>query len=85
MAGAGFADLLECLTSTVRADLSSVNGALVEPKRSSVAAIAAWSTRPSGRASPGPSSVVAACPDALKVTLGEMVYEVEPKLDWDKG
>ena len=29
--------------------------------------------------------VLAACPDALKVTLGEMVYEVEPKLDWDKG
>ena len=57
VAGAGFADLLECLTSTVRADLSSVNGALVEPKRSSVVAIAAWSTRPSGRASPGPSSL----------------------------
>ena len=29
--------------------------------------------------------VLAAYPDALKVTLGEMVYEVEPKLDWDKG
>jgi trehalose 6-phosphate phosphatase len=24
-------------------------------------------------------------PDELKVTPGEMVYEIQPKLDWDKG
>ena len=24
-------------------------------------------------------------PDALKVTPGKMVYEIQPKLDWDKG
>jgi trehalose 6-phosphate phosphatase len=24
-------------------------------------------------------------PDELKVTPGKMVYEIQPKLDWDKG
>jgi trehalose-phosphatase len=30
-------------------------------------------------------TVLAEHPDELKVTPGKMVYEIQPKLDWDKG
>jgi trehalose 6-phosphate phosphatase len=30
-------------------------------------------------------AVLAEHPDELKVTPGKMVYEIQPKLDWDKG
>jgi trehalose 6-phosphate phosphatase len=29
--------------------------------------------------------VLAEHPDELKVTPGKMVYEIQPKIDWDKG
>ena len=29
--------------------------------------------------------MLAAEPDALRVTPGKMVYEIQPKIDWDKG
>ena len=29
--------------------------------------------------------ILADHPDELKVTTGKMVYEVQPKIDWDKG
>ena len=29
--------------------------------------------------------ILADYPDDLKMTPGKMVYEVQPKLDWDKG
>ncbi|MGZ5398336.1 MAG: trehalose-phosphatase, partial [Mycobacterium sp.] len=29
--------------------------------------------------------ILAAHPDRLKVTPGKMVYEIQPKIDWDKG
>jgi trehalose 6-phosphate phosphatase len=30
-------------------------------------------------------AVLAAHPDALRMTPGKMVYEIQPKLGWDKG
>ena len=30
-------------------------------------------------------AILAEYPDELKVTPGKMVYEIQPKLDWDKG
>jgi trehalose 6-phosphate phosphatase len=30
-------------------------------------------------------TILAEYPDELKVTPGKMVYEIQPKLDWDKG
>lgn len=84
--GAGFADLLERVTDTVREEVASVPGALVEPKMSSVAVhyrLVDEHERP--RIKELVDRLLAANPRALKMTPGKMVYEIQPNLDWDKG
>jgi trehalose-phosphatase len=84
--GAGFADLLGSVTDTFRKEVASVNGALVEPKKSSVAVhyrLVDEHERP--RIKELVDRVLAAHPQALKMTPGKMVYEIQPKLEWDKG
>jgi trehalose 6-phosphate phosphatase len=84
--GTGFAELLERVTETMREQIASVKGALVEPKKSSVAVhyrLVDEHERPRVKAIV--DDVLAANPNALKVTLGKMVYEIQPKLEWDKG
>jgi trehalose 6-phosphate phosphatase len=84
--GAAFAGLLGRVTDTVQSQLSSVKGALVEPKKSSVAVhyrLVDEHDRP--RVEAIVDAVLAAEPDALRVTPGKMVYEIQPKIDWDKG
>jgi trehalose 6-phosphate phosphatase len=84
--GTGFADLIQSVTDTLREGVASVNGALVEPKKSSVAVHYRLVDE---RDRPGIKDLVdrvlAAHPDALKMTPGKMVYEIQPKLEWDKG
>jgi trehalose 6-phosphate phosphatase len=66
--------------------ITSVNGALVEPKKSSVAVhyrLVDEHERP--RIKPIVDAAVAAHPHALRLMPGKMVYEIQPKLDWDKG
>src|SRR5919106_322103 len=61
-------------------------GALVEPKRSSVAAhyrLVSDEERP--RVKEVVYTILAEYPDELKVTPGKMVYEIQPKIEWDKG
>lgn len=84
VAGADFADLLECLRSTVRPQLGERRSGRAETKLACGPLPAGQ--RPSGHASPGLSSV-SRLPVrvALKVAPGKRVCEVEPKLDWDKA
>jgi trehalose 6-phosphate phosphatase len=84
--GARFDDLLRRVTARLREALGSVDGALIEPKRSSVAVhyrLVAEPERP--RIAALVDDLLAEHPDELKVTPGKMVYEIQPKIDWDKG
>ncbi|HEY1277844.1 MAG TPA: trehalose-phosphatase [Thermoleophilaceae bacterium] len=84
--GVEFEELLGRVTVRLHDEVGSVDGALVEPKRSSVAlhyrlvAESDWS-----RIAAVVEAVLADHPDELKVTPGKKVYEIQPKLDWDKG
>ena len=84
--GTAFASLLDRVTGILRHRTESIAGALVEPKKSSVAIhyrLVEDRDRPRVRAIV--EEILAAEPDALKVTPGKMVYELQPKIDWDKG
>jgi len=61
-------------------------GVLVEPKRASVA-VHYRLAEPDGqrRVAALVERLLAQRPDQLKVTPGKMVYELQPKLDWNKG
>ena len=85
-AASGFEDLLEDVTERLRRELAGVDGVVIEPKRASVAAhyrLVPESERP--RVTEVVEALLAEHPDELKVTPGKMVYEVQPKLEWDKG
>ncbi len=84
--GAGFGDLLDRVKARVREEAASIEGALVEPKKTSVAAhyrLVAEEERP--KVKEIVDAVLAEHPDDLKVTPGKMVYEIQPRIDWDKG
>jgi trehalose 6-phosphate phosphatase len=85
-AAAGSEGLLERVIARLRDELESIEGALVEPKKASVAV---HYRLVSEEERPGVEAVVerllADYAEELKVTPGKMVYELQPKLDWDKG
>ena len=84
--GAEFETLLDEVKARLHEELDPIDGALVEPKRSSVAAhyrLISDEERP--RVKEVVDTILAEHPDELKVTPGKMVYEIQPKLDWDKG
>ena len=83
--GEEFADLLEEVEARLREELGAIDGALVEPKKSSVAAhyrLVSEDQRPEVRRAV--EEILAGHPGELKVTPGKMVYEVQPNVDWDK-
>jgi len=85
-ASGGFEALLERVTNRVRDQAGAIDGALIEPKKASVAVhyrLVSDSERPRIKALV--DRLLAEHPDELKVTPGKMVYEIQPKLDWDKG
>ena len=85
-AAAGSEELLERVTARLHDELDSIDGALVEPKKASVAAhyrLVSEEERPKVEAVV--EQLLADHPEELKVTPGKMVYELQPKLDWDKG
>ncbi|MGZ6758251.1 MAG: trehalose-phosphatase [Gaiellaceae bacterium] len=85
-AGAGFEELIERVTERVREEADPIEGSLVEPKKASVALhyrLVADADRPAIK--PIVDRVLAEHPGELKVTPGKMVYEIQPKLEWDKG
>ena len=84
--GEDFRGLLEAVEARLRDELGPVEGALVEPKKSSVAAhyrLVSEEERP--RVGRVVEEILADHPGELKVTPGKMVYEVQPNIDWDKG
>jgi trehalose 6-phosphate phosphatase len=84
--GEEFGRLLEGVQERLREELGGIEGALIEPKKSSVAAhyrLVPEDERP--RVGRVVDEILAEHPDELKVTPGKMVYEVQPNIDWDKG
>jgi len=85
-AAAGFEDLISEVGDRLRVEIESIPGAVVEPKRASVAVHYR-------RADPEHHAKITAVVDELldeysgrlKVTPGKMVYELLPKIDWHKG
>ncbi len=85
-AASGFEELLADVKAELEEALGSVDGTAVEPKRASVAAhyrLAGDSGR--RQVQEVVERMLAEHPDELKVTPGKMVFEIQPKLDWDKG
>src|SRR6266480_816612 len=84
--GASFEGLLREVEARLRAALANVPGALVEPKKRSVAAhfrLVPQEQRP--RVKELVDAILSEHPQELKVTPGKMVFEIQPRLDWDKG
>ena len=84
--GTEFEALLDEVKARLHEELVPIEGALVEPKRSSVAAhyrLVSDEERP--RVREVVDRILAEYPDELKVTPGKMVYEIQPKIEWDKG
>ena len=82
----GFEDLLSTVTDRLNTEVGSIEGAAIEPKRFSVAVhyrLVAPEQQRSVTAAV--DTLLAEYPDQLKVTPGKMVYEIQPKVDWDKG
>ena len=82
----GFEDVLAAVIDRLRSEVQSVPGAAVEPKRFSVAVhyrLVDPAHRP--QVTEVVDRVLADHPDQLKLTPGKMVYEIQPKVDWDKG
>jgi trehalose 6-phosphate phosphatase len=83
---ADFADLLATVIDRLRSQLERAPGAAVEPKRFSAAVhyrLVDAAHRPLVTAVA--DDLLADYPDQLKITPGKMVYEIQPKIDWDKG
>jgi trehalose-phosphatase len=84
--GGEFRTLLREVQARLIEELSPIEGALVEPKASSVAVhcrMVSAAERP--RVEGIVRGVLRAHPDELKVTPGRLVYEIQPNVDWDKG
>ena len=85
-AAAGSEELLERVTSRLRDELDPIDGALIEPKKASVAVhyrLVSEEERPAVEAVV--ERLLAEYAEELKITPGKMVYELQPKLDRDKG
>jgi trehalose-phosphatase len=83
--GAEFADLLEDVKARLHREVDPIAGSLIEPKKSSVAVHyrqVAEADRPTIKAV---VDAILADHETLRVTPGKMVYEIQPKLDWNKG
>jgi len=84
--GASFKGLLREVEAKLRAELANIPGALLEPKKRSVAAhfrLVPQEQRP--RVKEIVDAILSEHPEELKVTPGKMVFEIQPRLDWDKG
>jgi len=84
--GMEFQDLLRTVQGRLTEELGPIEGALVEPKRMSVAVhyrVVPEAQRP--RVAAITQAVVAEHPEELRVTPGKLVYEIQPRIDWDKG
>src|ERR671910_927789 len=84
--GAEFEALLDEVKRRLHEELDPIEGALVELKRISIAAhyrLVSDEERP--RVRKVVDTILAEHPEDLKITPGKMVYEIQPKIEWDKG
>src|ERR671920_699156 len=84
--GAEFEALLDEVQARLHEEIDPIAGALVEPKKASVAAhyrLVPEEERP--KVKEVVDMILTEHPDELRVIPGKMVYEIQPKLDWDKG
>lgn len=85
-AGSGFEDLLDDVKARLQKEVESIKGTSVEPKKASVAVhYRLVSEEERQKIKDVVDSILADYPEELKMTPGKMVYELQPKLDWDKG
>jgi trehalose 6-phosphate phosphatase len=85
-AGGGYEELIEEVKARLNKEIEPFEGASVEPKWASVAVhyrLVSEEARP--QIEQIVDELLAERPDELKVTPGKMVYEIQPKIDWDKG
>lgn len=83
---AGFEGLVAAVTGRLRARVRGMPGVMVEPKRASVAVhYRLASDEDRERVAAVVRRLLAEQPDRLRMTPGKMVYEIQPKIDWDKG
>ena len=84
--GAEHSRLLAAVTERLGQELAPIEGALLEPKKASVAVhyrmVAEEQQR---RVTELVETILDEHADNLKLTPGKMVYEIQPKLEWDKG
>lgn len=84
--GGEFGGLLDGVKARLREETKPFGGALVEEKSVAVAVHYRLVPEPERPAIKRiVDSVLEEHPDDLKVTPGKMVYEIQPKIDWDKG
>jgi len=85
-AATGFEELVDEVSGLLRDEVGSIPGVLVEQKRASVAVHYRLADLDGQRrVSELVERLLAERADELKVTPGKMVYELQPKLDWNKG
>jgi trehalose 6-phosphate phosphatase len=83
---ADFDELLDEVKSRVSEEVEPIDGASVEPKAASVAIhYRLVSEEEQHRVKEIVDRILEEHPDDLKMTPGKMVYEIQPKIDWDKG
>jgi trehalose-phosphatase len=84
--GGAFVGLLQEVKAKLELELANTPGVLIEPKRFSVAVH--YRLVPEEQ-HPSVTKIVDAAlsdhPGELKITPGKMVFEIQPRLDWDKG
>jgi trehalose-phosphatase len=85
-AASGFEEVIDEVTDRLRADVGSIPGVVVEPKKASVAVhYRLVDPAQHDRIAEAVDTILAERPDRLKLTPGKMVYEIQPKIDWNKG
>ncbi len=85
-AGAGSEDLLKEVETRLREETEPYDGTSIEPKKASVAVhyrLVPDEEKP--KIKEIVDRLLEERNDELKVTPGKMVYEIQPKIDWDKG
>ncbi len=85
-AAADSGELLESMKTRLEEETAPFEGTSVEPKKASVAVhYRLVSEDERTKIKEIVDKLLAENEDELKVTPGKMVYEIQPKIDWDKG
>jgi len=85
-AATGFEGLISEVTDRLRAEVESIPGTMIEPKRTSVAVhYRLADPQHHAKISAVVDELLDQYSERLKVTPGKMVYELQPKIDWHKG